>query len=302
MLEVISESNGYLQPFHDDAGFRFLKDKKDTPIYITYREPITRFKSGLEIVYNKFLGEKERYNLSKKHIELFVQQISYLDNVVSMFIPQVSGFPRGVHQRPYHLFDSHIDHSLWRPLLLLAYGYDVRMIPLNEYTDHLLTYYPENKKIILQDRKNRPSRSFDSNRNIALTLWDSYKQVFIDDEFSHLENWKIQYIKKDWFSKYISWDEWMNPEIQIFNALHKFKEKSNLNLVCKNLLKKLLREKVYFANPFNLSVVHATSLLKLIRDVHDTSLETIPEVNSFIKDFQQITHYGIRVSEIGRKK
>jgi len=110
----------------------------------------------------------------------------------------------------FHLNNPQCDHALWLPILLRSYNYNVRMMPLNRYSSHLLEFYPGCEDII---NRNARKVSFNISSNIGTRLWQEFST-----ELGVLDGWK----------------DWMATEQLIFSRLQKkgdLTEEESINLL-----------------------------------------------------------------------
>lgn len=256
VLREISEKFNYLKAYQDDEGFKLIDLNRNSPIYIIYRDPKTRLKSGLQItikrLLNNILVQRIEEMLDNGYDILFERSLSILDNVLSSDIPYISGSWDGKILRPYHLYDVHIDHMLWRPIILKAYGYNVEMIPINEYNDNLAPFHPTAYREILNSHY-RPN-TFDTNNTDSTRLWDIYKKVFIDNLYYDNKN----------CNTIITFESWINEEIKIFDMIEKYRLTTHFKSACEDIIKKLFDDKIYFSNMYSPSVRGINRLLNII--------------------------------------
>lgn len=281
VLHEISERCDHLHAYQDDDGLKIIDLNRECPIYIIYRNPETRFKSGLQITIKRFLSKDQKL-LSKRihelldegHDKLFEHSIGFLDNVVSSDIPFVSGHWNGSIIRPYHLYDSHLDHMLWRPLILKAYGYNVVMIPINEYDGHLAPLYPLAYQEIMNSH-DRPE-TFKTNNSNANRLWEIYKKVFVDD----------MYFDNKTSRSVITFKTWIDEEFKIFHMIEKFRSAPNFKFACEQMIKKLFDGKIYFTDLYSPSVIRVNMLLNILHRHKDPidAFKSYSKVNEHISN------------------
>lgn len=264
VLRDISQRCEYLNEYQDEEGFELIDLNRECPIHIIYRNPETRFKSGLQITIKRFL--RKHQNLLSKDIDkmldegydrFFEHSIGFLDNVITSDLPYTSGHWEGNVIRPYHLYDSHLDHMLWRPMILKAYGYNVEMIPINEYDKHLGPLYPKAYQEILFSH-DRPE-TFKTNNAAANRLWEIYKKVFVDD---------LYFVNKTGRS-IITFKRWIDQEFKIFNMIEKFRSAPNFKFACEKMIAKLFEENLYFYDMYSPSVVRTHMLLDILHKYKD---------------------------------
>ena len=279
IIRDISYRCDELIEYQDDEGFKIIDLNRECPIYIIYRDPDTRFKSGLQITFKRFmLNNKELIlDTTEKLLEdgydiKFESSMAFLDNVTTSDIPGVSGFWNGKVIRPYHLYDSHLDHMLWRPLILKAYGYNVIAMPINEYDKHLVSLYPKALNEVLKSH-DRPE-TFKSNNNKTLKLWNIYKKVFIDNH--HFVNKTGRPV--------VSFKDWMYEERKAFNVIETFKNQKNFQFACVKTIKKLFEGNVYFQDIYSPSVDRVYQLLNILHN----HKEPIKEFSPFYKSYDGI--------------
>jgi hypothetical protein len=250
---------------------------------VVYREPETRFKSGLQIVCNRDDNEQDPWLIKDAEgllipssENLFLQKLVSLDNVYSMNIPFVTGYSRGRKKRCFHLCDSHTDHSLWKALILIAYEYNVRLLPLNEYTKHLTLFYPKAYDVLLNMRTRRSS--FNTSNNISLQLWEVYKKVFVDNKFC----------KTDLdLKKYVTFDEWMHQEKLVFETLEKYKDHSDI-ILAHDLIKKLFENRIYFSD---IHSPNSSEIIGLLNNIHKLK-SPLKLFNLYVQKYMECQRVG----------
>jgi|688.fasta_scaffold02953_15 hypothetical protein len=259
ILRDISSQYDELVEYHDDEGFKLIDLNRECPIYVIYRDPETRFKSGLQITITRFLPcdipPQSRYVdqfLDEGHDVSFENAMGFLDNVITTDIPKVSGSWQGKIMRPFHLYDSHIDHMLWKILILKAYDYNVVPLPINKYDSHLAPLYPKAYNDILKSH-DRPE-TFKHNNKRALRLWDIYKKVFIENK----------YFQNKTQRPHISFKEWMDEERKVFATIEKFKSAATFKFACDKMITKLFANKIYFEDMYSPSLERIHELLDIL--------------------------------------
>lgn len=201
----------------DRNFFTYLNDHPGMPIFIVFRDPEVRFRSGL--VVNSPNGY---YTTQLNYKKWIVSQKEVLNNL--------NLYQQG---KSYHLFDPHLDHILWAPALLSSYGYNVKLIPMNHYTDLLLdkysTIYLDCKQYCKTNKisESDPS-SFNESRLESSILWSIYKEIMINDDLSY------------------TFDDWMSLEKKIFDIYNNISIRENFNNFSKDIMSELLSDSHYF--------------------------------------------------------
>lgn len=285
LLKKIAEVHDEIKFLTFEDGIKKINENLERPIYVVYREPLTRFKSGLEIVFRRDFIQGDQYHdqgvdnlLNSGYDEIFLQKLISYDNLFSLNIPFVSGYSRGRTKRCFHLYDNHTDHNLWKALILIAYEYNVRLIPLNEYTKHLTYFYPRFSLHDEEISKNMRKSSFDSNKELSLKLWNIYKKVFVDNLFCKPD------VK---LKKLITFDEWMSEEKMIFNALEKYTIHSDVNIM-HHVIKNLFENRIYFSDIHGPSSIEIASLLHHIHTIKNP----IKPFNMYVQKFSEYQYHG----------
>jgi hypothetical protein len=285
LLKQISEVHDEIKFLDGPIGLKLINENLDRPIYIVYREPETRFKSGLQIVCGRdfkdddpFLTVDKNRLLTSESKDLFLKKLVALDNVFNINIPFVSGYSRGRKKRCFHLCDTHTDHVLWKALILAAYEYNVRLIPLNEYTKHLKLFYPKAIDILSETAATTRRSSFNTNNAISVELWEIYKKVFIENQFC----------KSDFdFKKHVTFNEWMDQEKFVFRAIEKYKESSDVSLL-HNVITKLFEDRIYFSDIYspNSNQIHG-----LLNNIHEMK-KPIKLFDLYVKKYLEVQRVG----------
>ena len=264
ILKEISVKYPSLKLVSNNEIFENLKQNSSRPIYIPFRDPIVRFRSGLSVnlfnrtglILNETAGDKELKN--------YANSIKYLRSSLHYTGTYYSSYPNEF----YHLFDSHLDHWLWVAMIIGVYGYNVRLIPMYDLSNHLITNFPQANSII----KNRTrSDSFNKSTPAYDKIWNYYKEVMVDNiELS-------QYHPKAYITKpevpYI-FDNWMRFETELFNNYKNFHSDTNLRNLFLKLSRKAFEDPFYFTDSLS-PKMHTIcgTLLPILHDIHDPILD-----------------------------
>lgn len=245
---------------------RMLTEDRSYKIYMPFRDPMVRFKSALTVnMHNRcgFDTDDTSYKVQDITFVMYKKMLMYLDSSI--------GNDHNIfnieYKRPYHLFDIHTDHLLFKPLIYLAYGYDVHMIPFNKFSEHLYQRFPEATDII--KRRGRLD-SFNTSMHSHELVWNTYKEVFIDNEPDF-------YKDKAPEAKELTFDLWMKPELEIFEMfIENYQNVNMLKTKCRGLIKRFIETKQYFNDPYSPRFMELGTLLPIIetfnkpnRDLHN---------------------------------
>jgi len=261
LLHEIAETDNRLKPI-DLHSCLASAHKNDSVIRIPFRNPKPRFISGLSV--NLFNNTNGRFAVDLQGATATFTLSVHYNNFVNFFknsINNLNSFAPGkIISPPYHLFDSHLDHWLCIPLLLILCDYKVELIPMHDFTNHLTERFPDCASIVkARERKN----SFDVVNGELLPLWEAYKHVMIDTStYSY------------------SWEEWMSPELEIFNVLSSNYDKDTV----KSTFEKLWNQQIYFNEPFSPRCNNMYNFLSVIRQIQ----QPIPTLTHFFNNYQSI--------------
>jgi hypothetical protein len=234
------------------------------PIYIPFRDPDIRFKSGLTVsLYRNIPDDSEMIKMNPVTLldtgydKTFKANIEYLDYVFGNSVPFLSGVSRGYKRRPYHLFDDHLDYSLYIPFLLILHRYNVKLVYLEQWSDHLKPLYPLAEHFI---KKRERKKSSTTNTSMVDPLWSIYKSVFIDRQLKDTNP-----IHRTYSAKTLRWHDWMAPEREIFKVLKQYRDTEHLRSVCIKILPKIIDGKIYFTDPFGMAYNKGLDMLAHIQ-------------------------------------
>lgn len=234
-----------------DQAFQIIKQRPDTPIYITYRDPELRFRSGLQVnICQDPINSDEISRPTLELISSYIQKIRYLDFCMGVQVAAEINSPDmypTYYRRPYHLYDQHIDHCLWRPYLLLLHGYNVKLMCITEWSGHLLKYYPECAPLIQQHERKDANTAPAEGTNI---LWDAYYSVFGVPARVATHTWEM----------------WMSQEQLVYDALVEY----NTRIIASekpltNALSVLIDNDLYFSD---ITTTAYTYMLALIVQIN----------------------------------
>lgn len=270
----ISNTVNYLKEKELPEALALIERDKNIPIYVPFRDPIVRFKSGLSV---NFLRECEEES-GNKNITSVPPKDKYkivLNTLKNLYLNHISHHLLSKFIMPFHLNDVHLDHCLWRPLILLANGYNVKLIPMNKLSDHLHSRFPTTLNLIKErERKN----SFNVVRRDTEGLWDIYKEIFID----------IPMYKDKFNMQNINWYLWMRDEQTIFDQFCLYQDSPNLNFVSGKMILTLLQGKAYFSDT---NSVMLPSLMFMLEEIKKHR-ELCPEIQSFHATYAEYIRSG----------
>ena len=227
------------QPNGDDLkSFLSSINKKDstinnTTINIIFRNPIDRYKSGLHVstVTRSFSAKYKQLSFSDGFVNN--DDMKLLFHIFESALKQHS--KEGDLTSIFHFNDSHTDHVLWLPAVLLFLGFNVKLIHIDDYTSFLLSEFPEANDYILANKMQSSMRS-----NIRNSIyWAVYDELVLRCQFLR-DN--PQFLIRN--SPFKSWEEWMEPELKLYNLFNK--NIDNLTTDNKQYLNFLLTYKHYW--------------------------------------------------------
>lgn len=258
LLYDISKVVNYLIPYDDKETFKILQEKAGTgyEIYVPYRDPVVRFKSGLYINFFRTMPEATK-DLMTIGFNRIVQgsygrrYSEFLESFRDLYLNHMPFHLTCNFKIPYHLLDVHTDHSLWRPLVLLNHNYNVKPIPMNGLSIWLETMFPEAKKQI--KKRERPD-SFNKSKLEADLLWDIYKKVMVDIPDT-----------QDKQKRKMNWAKWMAPEIEIFNNFNQYIDTANMHYMANKLTQKFFEDKLYFSDTNSVMLPNLMYILSEIK-------------------------------------
>lgn len=212
--------------------FIYLKNNPDIPINIVFRDPNVRFRSGLFInMYSlnpSIEVNKDSINNYKEYLYSYAK-ISYKLN----------------NQYPsYHICDFHLDHMLWIPAFFSLYGYNVKLIPISNFTDVLISNFPESKNIILGNNsefKNRGAESFNCTTSLYDDLWKIYDDSLNKFIFENIKNYKIFY----------TFNDWTKLETELFKLYEENYSKENIDSILKNAMNLIIHDPYYLMDIYS---------------------------------------------------
>jgi hypothetical protein len=273
--EIVGPNRLFRHEFPEDL-IKLISNDRSYKIYMPFRNPMIRFKSGLTVnMYNRCGFDTSIIEANVEYPEYYILykgMLRYLDN---SYANDHNIFHLNYY-RPYHLFDTHIDHLLYKPLIYLAYGFDVHMIPLNKFSDHLYKYFPEAISKIYE--RGRPD-SFDKSSPLHEKVWDVYKEIFVDND---PEFYKYKYPE----DRTLTFNLWMKPELEIFNLF--LENYTNVNLLktkSRALINHFIKTKQYFKDPYSPKTMEIGTTVPM--------LEVYNKPNKDLHDYVQ-SYIGIR--------
>ncbi len=249
LIDNICHSYNLLQELSTYDALALANDDPNIKIYIPFRDPIVRFKSGLNVNFFRMAPKnilKSRASvrewLPTSYGRQYASHITYLRDLYSKLIEPV--YDPYSEICPYHLYDVHLDHSLYRPLILLLHDYNVQLIPMNKLSEHLAARFIEATPIIGANRAN----TFSANNEVSELLWKMYKEIFVDT------------IEIPQNQKQITWKLWMDQEVHIFKSFCTYMDTPNMTYCANKLLKNIYKNGFYFSDR-NSMVYKGTSFL-----------------------------------------
>jgi len=273
--DLVGPDRLYRHQYHEDL-VRLISEDRAYKIYMPFRDPMIRFKSGLTVnMYNRcgFDTEDGSFKAQDSTYAIYKQLLTYLDNT--------AGNDHAIFDltrcRPYHLYDTHTDHLLYQPLIYLAYGFDVQLIPFNNFSEHLLQQFPEAKDIIV--KRGRPN-SFNTSLKEHELAWNIYKEIFIDNE--------PDFYKSNDQVKFQTFNLWMKPEIEIFNLfMENYQQINMLKTRCRGLIIDFTKNTQYFNDPYSPKFMRLGSLLPMIERFNKLN----PQLQNFSQNYSGITNH-----------
>lgn len=259
LLSEISERNRTCKIIQIETMIQHLEVRPETPIYCPFRNPLVRFKSGLAVnLHNRTMFKDN--NPTDEALEKSYRHFETIVNYFDITFGTMENVIGSSYHRPYHLFDQHIDHWLSLPLTMCVYGYNVQPIKMNEFSEHLKTKFDNVNDLI--EKRQRPD-SYDKSTPQQERLFSIYKSVFVDKK-PEFENRISLNLRK-------TFDQWMAPELEIFNFFHNNYKTANINHVAHNIVKKFFDQKIYFNDPYSVNHSSVIRLTKLIHKYRNTN-------------------------------
>lgn len=252
LLGEISDRNKHLRYVEPDEATSIAHS--GSIIYTPFRHPFPRFVSGLSV---NFFNQTDGFEdvgitnnfLNEDSVRTYKNLIRYLDRT-TVTLGNMHG---SYYFRPYHLYDLHLDHWLYVPMTLLLYNFNVKFIPLFEFTNHVKEKFSNiNDLVSVRERKN----SFDKINKEYTSLWEAYKSIMIENPPGGIK------VKN---TNHISFDEWMKPEIEIFNLLNTHLNTPNLNFAAHKAFNRISMQGDYFVDVWSPRI---TNLYYMLKDIH----------------------------------
>lgn len=263
ILKEISAAYPSLKVVADDEIFEILKQDFSRPIYIPFRDPVVRFRSGLSVNFFNRTGTVLD-QADEKELESYAQSIKYLRSALHYTGTYYSSYPNEF----YHLFDSHIDHWLWVAMIIGVYNYNVKLLPMYDLSKHLMTAFPKASSLI---KSRSRTDSFDKSKVVYEKIWGYYKSVMIDDV--ELKDYQPQaYLKKPEIS--YTFDNWMRFESELFTNYKNFHASLNLRNLFVRLSKKAFEDPFYLTDSLS-PKMHTICgrLLPILHKIHEPILD-----------------------------
>jgi len=248
--------------------YRLLSEDRSYKIYMPFRHPMVRFKSALTVnMHNRCKLDTENIANPENYV-FYKVMLKYLDNSVG----NDHNIFNWSYHRPYHLFDTHTDHILYKPLIHLAYGFDVHMIPFNKFSEHLLSQFPE-AEIIIQKRGR--VNSFDTSMPQHERVWEIYKEIFIDNDPEF-------YKDKLPDATTLTFHLWMRPEIKIFELfMENYQHLNMMKTKCRGLIKHFVETHQYFNDPYSPKFMEIGTLVPIIERFNHTNRDLYNTVQHY---------------------
>lgn len=237
LISAIANRNNLIKIRDYRKLFYYLKDNPNTTINILFRDPNVRFRSGL------FINSTRSFELIEN---------SYKKSL--LFYTKISSKFNGLYPM-YHLFDYHLDHILWIPSFFAMYNYNVKLIPISDFTQILVDNFPESRDIIFSDDpniKNRGDEAFDSSTIHYDELWNIYNESIIQNipcnqqyktsyAFEGLQQYKISY----------TFEEWMKLENKLFRIYEQNYNKDNIDSLLKDSMNLIIDDPYYLMDIYS---------------------------------------------------
>jgi len=266
--------------------FEYLESDPTTPIYCAFRDPYVRFVSGLEVQFFNITGiimpnSPPKTSSEIEHLKTIIDQYKVMLRYV-VTNSQTTGTFYEYPRMPYHLYDTHLDHWLWPSVFLGAYGYNVKLVPMHDFSKLLLENFPQAEYLI--KKRERPD-SFDRVKQSCIPLMDAYKEIMIE-QFE----WNPAHQRRN-PDMLVTWDKWMNVEQEIF-----INYKLNHNLskptdMYKNLLDKILNDPFYVSDIESPKCMAMNSLIENIPDAKIRNNRIKRMTDSFHKAKQGLSSF-----------
>jgi hypothetical protein len=274
LMAEISSVSTHLQRIEIAELAEVLSKEKHIPIYSPIRDPLTRFKSGLSV--NLFNRSDFKFNkVTDTSLELFKHMLIYFDDCIGESGKLLSTYP----VRPFHLYDPHCDHWLGSLMLFGALGFNLQVVPMNKFSQHLESRFPQGVEFI--KNRERPD-SFNNTKEDYEKLWEIYKEVFIERVPDH-----IQCMKEN-NEKIITFNEWMNPEIDIFNMLMQNKETA-MHQLSNHYLDLFLDKKIYFNDLYSPNIQDMSIVLEELAE-HKLLTRRLYKILALYRDVKNYTY------------
>lgn len=238
---------------HLDEVFELLQQDILIPIYIPFRDPEIRFRSGLSVNFFNLTGKVlDDYT----DVEPWANKVKYLRDTLH----DTGTYYSAVPNETYHLFDTHLDHWLWVAMIMGTYGYNVKLLPMYDLTEHLRKNFPDAEKLINNRAR---SNSFDKSTPLYEKIWGYYKKVMIDEV--QLREYKPAHLNKP--EPLYTFDDWMSMEVELFNNYKKFYKERNLRNMFTKMSRRAFEHPFYFSDVLSprMKTICGTLLPKLHR-------------------------------------
>lgn len=271
LLSEISTVSDNLQRVETPEFVNTITRDRKIPIYAPIRHPMIRFKSGLSVnLYNR---SDFKFNVvDENSLNLFRQMLIYFDDCMGE-----SGKLITIHPvRPFHLYDSHCDHWLGRLMIFSSLGFNLRPIKMNEFSEHLESRFSQGIEFV---KKRERSSSFDTSSPHHELLWEVYKEVFIERIPDHIQ------VMIDNNQTYMTFDQWMKPEIEIFEMFLTYAG-SDLHSASHKRLNDYIDRKIYYNDLYSPNAQATFSILENLEKykVSNSRLDMLSFVYQVLKE------------------
>lgn len=254
LTRAIASHNNNLVKLDLRQLFLYLKDNSDATVNVIFRDPTIRFRSGLFINGGSEAGV-ERDDCNFKNI--------YKDFLISY---SKTSFKINRQFPMYHICDFHLDHTLWISAFFSLYNYNVKLIPISDFTNILVDNFPNSKDIIFSEDpkiKNRGTRAFNSSLRIYDELWVVYNEGLIKTMNEYANKYKIFY----------TFDDWIDLETKIFKLYEDNHHTQNINSLLKDVMKMIIDDPYYLMDVYSPKVQTIKELIREMLIVDSTKKE-----------------------------
>lgn len=226
----------------------YLRENPDTPIYSIFRDPEVRFRSGLTAIY----FEHRKISQSKQST-CYKNILSYIKTVNQLLPFKNIKSKNSINHYAYHLFNPHLEHTLWASMILASYDKNIKLVPMDEYSAHLNLYYAKEYDQMTQTFGESRTNSFNETTNLQNNLWEIYQEVMFENNSSEM------------------FDQWMKVEKQIFETYKNNYKQDNIKDISNELINVVLNDPLYLTDIYS----NRVDLINiLLNKLHTDSIET----------------------------